>query len=180
MYYERYRKKLIVIEVALKSLRMDVQSSTPVVLLSEIGGLERTLPIFIGPPEATAIAMIIQEIEAPRPMTHDLLLKSVEALQGRLERVLITELKDRIFLAELIIKNPVGDDLTVSARPSDAIALALRSEVKIFVNDDLMEQEGLFLPSSAFEDDDSGDSADEILGEFKEFLDTLKPEDFSS
>ena len=139
---------------------------------------DRTLPIFIGAPEATAIAFAIQGVAPPRPMTHDLLRDIVETLGASLERVVITELRSATYYAELHLKRTDGV-LTVSSRPSDAVALAVRTSSPLFVSDELMDSEGILLPT---DDDDDGESAtpEELVGEFRQFLDTVRPEDFSS
>ena len=166
------------VEVRLSAVRVDLQSNTPVLLLTETEGLGRTLPIFIGAPEATAIAFAIQGVATPRPMTHDLLRDVVSALGAELERVVITELRAATYYAELQLRKGNGT-LTVSSRPSDAVALAVRTESPLFVSDELMDAEGILLPSDEDEDGESG-NPDELVGEFRQFLDTVKPEDFSS
>ena len=166
------------VEVRLSAVCVDLQSTPPVLLLTEAEGVGRTLPIFIGAPEATAIAFAIQGVSTPRPMTHDLLRDVIEALDAQLERVVITELRSATYYAELQISRP-GGSITVSARPSDAVALAVRTGSPLFVADELMEAEGVLLPS---EDEEEGEAAnpDELVGQFREFLDQVRPEDFSS
>lgn len=166
------------VEVRLSAVRVDLQSNTPVLLLTETEGLGRTLPIFIGAPEATAIAFAIQGVAPPRPMTHDLLRDVVETLGANLERVVITELRSATYYAELHLKRADGI-LTVSSRPSDAVALAVRTSSPLFVADDLMDSEGILLPSEEEEDGESA-TPEELVGEFRQFLDTVRPEDFSS
>ncbi len=160
---------------------MDLQSNTPVLLLQEADGLGRTLPIFIGAPEATAIAFALQGVETPRPMTHDLIRDMLEALGASVQRVVVTELRDATFFAELVIVAD-GKEVAVSARPSDAVAVAVRTGASIFVDDGLMEAEGIILPPDEDEEED-GDAddvnPDELVGEFRDFLETIRPEDFS-
>ncbi len=167
------------VEVRLSAVRVDLQSNTPVLLLTEAQGMGRTLPIFIGAPEATAIAFAIQGVTTPRPMTHDLLRDVVESLGAELERVVITELRSATYYAELQLKRD-NAVITVSSRPSDAVALAVRMGSPLFVSDELMDAEGILLPAE--DEDEDGESAnpDELVGEFREFLDTVRPEDFSS
>ena len=165
------------VEVRLSAVRVDLQSNTPVLLLTETQGLGRTLPIFIGAPEATAIAFAIQGVATPRPMTHDLLRDVVNALGAELERVVITELRAATYYAELQLRRGNGT-ITVSSRPSDAVALAVRTSSPLFVSDELMDAEGILLPAD--EDEDGDANPDELVGEFRQFLDTVKPEDFSS
>ncbi|MHB8329993.1 MAG: bifunctional nuclease family protein [Acidimicrobiales bacterium] len=167
------------VEVRLSAVRVDLQSNTPVLLLTETEGLGRTLPIFIGAPEATAIAFAMQGVATPRPMTHDLLRDVLEALGAEVERVVITELHAATYYAELHLKR--GDNVfVVSSRPSDAVAVAVRTSSTLYVSDELMDSEGILLPSD--EDDEGGDpnNPDELVGEFRQFLDTVRPEDFSS
>jgi uncharacterized protein len=167
------------VEVRLSAVRVDLQSNTPVLLLTETEGLGRTLPIFIGAPEATAIAFAIQGVNPPRPMTHDLLRDVVEALGAQLERVVITELRAATYYAELQLRRGNGP-LSVSSRPSDAVALAVRTGSPLYVADDLMEAEGILLPTEDEEQDAEAANPDELVGEFRQFLDTIRPEDFSS
>ncbi|HKH88267.1 MAG TPA: bifunctional nuclease family protein [Acidimicrobiales bacterium] len=166
------------VEVRLSRVRVDLQSSTPVVLLEETEGSHRSLPIFIGPPEAAAIALALQGVELPRPMTHDLMSLMLDALGARLLRVVVTELRDSTFYAELQLR--AGDrNLTVSCRPSDGIALAARTHSPLYVADELMDAEGLVVEPDV-EDVSEAGSPEELVGEFREFLDTIRPEDFST
>lgn len=160
------------------AVRVDLHSQTPVLLLTETVGLGRTLPIFVGPPEATAIAFAVQGVVTPRPMTHDLLRDTLDALGVVLERVVITDLRDKTYFAELHLRS-AGEEVTVSARPSDAVALAVRTGSPLFVSDELMDDEGIMLPDED-EEDQEDESPEEIVGEFREFLEQVRPEDFSS
>ena len=163
---------------------MDVGSSTPLLLLEELAG-ERVLPIFIGAPEATAIAYALQHLETPRPMSHDLMSTIITSLGGRLFTVEITELIDNTFYANLRILRDTSE-IVVSARPSDAVALALRAGAPILVSDSLMDEQGRIMQ---LEDDDElddmteeapGESNEaELVAELREFLDTIRPEDFN-
>jgi bifunctional DNase/RNase len=165
------------VEVHLAAVRVDLQSNTPVVLLQEIEGSRRTLPIFIGAPEATAIAFALQGVDTPRPMTHDLMRDLLEALGAKLERVVITELRAATYYAELQLLAG-GRRTSVSSRPSDAIALATRTGAPLFVAEDVLDAEGIELQAEELEDEPT--NADELVGQFKEFLDNVRPEDFSS
>lgn len=166
------------VEVHLRAVRVDLGSSTPVVLLEETEGARRSLAIFVGGPEATAIAFALQGVDPPRPMTHDLMREIVDVLEAKVVRVVVTELRDGTFYAELHLQS-AGRDLVVSARPSDAIALATRARAPLYVADDLMEAEGLIIEP---DDDDVTveGNPDELVGEFREFLDRIRPEDFTS
>ena len=165
------------VEVHLAAVRVDLQSNTPVVLLQETEGTRRTLPIFIGAPEATAIAFALQGVTTPRPMTHDLMRDMLAALGASVERVVITELRSATYYAELQLQ--MGDQSpTVSSRPSDAIALAARLGTSLYVADDLLDAEGVVLQTE--DDDDEPANPEELVGEFRQFLQNIRPEDFSS
>ncbi|MHB1487953.1 MAG: bifunctional nuclease family protein [Acidimicrobiales bacterium] len=164
------------VEVELAAVRVDLQSNTPVVLLQETGGAKRTLPIFIAAPEATAIAFALQGINPPRPMTHDLMKDLLVAMGATLERVVITELRSGTYFAELRLRLD-GSSRIVSSRPSDAIALAARTATPLYVADDVLEAEGVVLAGDADEPDP--ENPEELVEEFKEFLDAVRPEDFS-
>lgn len=168
-----------VVEVRLSAVRVDLQSNTPVVLLQETEGAQRSLPIFIGPPEATAIALALQGITPPRPMTHDLMRDLLEALEARVTRIVVTEVRDQTYYAEIHLQ--VGArTLEISSRPSDAIALATRTSSPLYVSDELMDAEGMMIDTEGDEDDSGEDSnPDELVGQFREFLEQVRPEDFS-
>ncbi|MGH9066470.1 MAG: bifunctional nuclease family protein [Acidimicrobiales bacterium] len=165
------------VEVLLAAVRVDLQSNTPVVLLQETEGAKRTLPIFIGPPEATAIAFALQGVPTKRPMTHDLMRDLLVALDATVEQVVITELVSTTYHAELRL-SVNGRRLTVASRPSDAIALAARTGTHLYVADDLLDAEGVVLASE--DEEEAAPDPDELLGEFQRFLNKVKPEDFSS
>jgi uncharacterized protein len=162
------------LEVRLTAVRVDMQSNTPVVLLQELAG-ERSLPIFIGAPEATAIAYAVQKVEVPRPMTHDLMRDVVQALGATVTKIVVTEVHDRTYYALIHLERD-GTPIVVSARPSDAIALAARTDAPIFVADDFMDAAGVVLEE---EDEDDDDASEGLVDEFLEFLDNVRPEDFS-
>ncbi|HXZ61213.1 MAG TPA: bifunctional nuclease family protein [Acidimicrobiales bacterium] len=166
------------VRVLLRAVRVDLQSNTPVLLLQETEGEGRTLPIFIGSPEATAIAYALQGVVMPRPLTHDLMKDTLDALGVEVERVIVTELRASTYYAELHLVR--GQERTVvSSRPSDAVALAVRTESPLFVADELMESEGIILTLESEEDDDD-DTPDELVGQFRQFLDQVRPEDFEA
>jgi uncharacterized protein len=166
------------VEVRLRAVRVDLQSNTPVLLLQETEGEGRTLPIFIGTPEAAAIAYALQGVEMPRPMTHDLIKELLGSLDADVERVLVTELRSSTYFAELQLRR--GTDRTsVSCRPSDAVAVAVRTGSPLFVSDELMDAEGIVLAIDGSEDEDDA-TPEELVGQFRQFLDSIKPEDFGS
>jgi len=167
------------VEVRLRAVRVDLQSNTPVLLLQETDGEGRTLPIFIGTPEAAAIAYALQGVTMPRPMTHDLMRDVLSSLDVEIERVVITELQDRTYYAELRLRR--GSDVTVvSSRPSDAVAVAVRTGSPLFVSDELMDAEGIMLAPDAEDEEDDDVPADVLIGQFRQFLKEIKPEDFAT
>ncbi|MGD0373234.1 MAG: bifunctional nuclease family protein [Streptosporangiaceae bacterium] len=146
-------------------VRVEMPTNQPIVLLKETQG-ERYLPIWIGPMEATAIAYAQQGLVPARPLTHDLLRDVLQALDVQLKTVNITELREGIFFADLIFSN--GKE--VSARPSDSIALALRTGATIFASDEILDEAGIAIPGEQEDEDE--------VEKFREFLDTITPEDF--
>ena len=166
------------VEMHLAAVRVELPTNTPVVLLQEVEGTRRTLPIFIGPFEASAIAEALQGVQRPRPMTHDLMRDLLVAAGLTVERVVITDLREGTFYAEITLRR--GEEtFTVSSRPSDAMALAARTGTPIYADEALLDAEGVHIP----EDDEEGADAtppDELVTQFKEFIEGVRPEDFSS
>jgi len=160
-----------VIPMSLVGVRVEVPTNQPIVLLRENEG-SRYLPIFIGQPEATAIVYALQGMDTPRPMTHDLFKTVLDDLGTKLEQVIITELHDGTFYAEIQFARE-GGSYRISSRPSDAIALAVRypDTVPIFAEEAVLEEAGVLFET---EEDE------EQIEEFREFLDQVRPEDFAS
>jgi uncharacterized protein len=157
------------IEVTVAHLGLDRTTNTPVVILREREGT-RVLPIWIGPAEASAIAMEMQGMKAPRPMTHDLLKQVIVGLGAGLRRVLISSLKDKTYFAELLLARE--DHLfQFDARPSDSIALALRLNAPIFTEAELLDQTAIEAPES--ESDSSLDA-----NKLRQYLEKMDPQDF--
>jgi len=150
-------------ELTVVGVRVELPSQQPIVLLKEAGG-DRYLPIWIGAVEATAIAFAQQGVVTARPMTHDLLRDLLTALDRPLLTVTIQDLRDGIFYAELGFDGGV----TVSARPSDAIALAMRTGATIRGQLSVLDEAGIVIP----------DEQEDEVEKFREFLDTITPEDF--
>ena len=150
-------------------VRMEMPSNTPIVLLREREG-ERYLPIWIGAVEATAIAYAQQGVVPPRPLTHDLMKDLLVALDAQVSEVRITALEDGVFYAVIVF----ADGLEVQARPSDAIALALRSEVPIVGAESVLDEAGIEIP------DESEPVEEDQVEKFREFLDQVTPEDFGA
>lgn len=183
------------VEVA--SLGLDKSSNTPVVILEEEDG-EGVLPIWIGPGEASAIAMKLAGIEFSRPLTHDLMTSVLEGLGSSLVRVLITKVVDNTYYASLVFRQD-GELVSIDSRPSDSIALALRAEAPIFADQSLLELSSVeiqeteveaggepeeFLAQSSGGGPEGGEAAEEEGGterrgeDLREYLDNLNPEDF--
>src|SRR5215210_8932981 len=125
------------IEVKIRGLMMDPSSGTPIIILKDINS-DTMLPIWVGAYEANAIALEIEKIAPQRPMTHDLLRNLIIQMGALVERVAVTELKDNTFFAEIQMRDGSGNILLLDARPSDAIALALRADCPIFVDEDVI------------------------------------------
>ncbi|UIJ34037.1 bifunctional nuclease family protein [Allobranchiibius sp. GilTou73] len=151
--------------VDVMGVRVEMPTNKPIVLLRERDG-ELYVPIWIGAPEATAIAYAQQGVAPPRPLTHDLLVNVLSDLGHTLEHVVVTRMEDSIFYAELV----VDGDTTISARSSDAIAIALRAGVSIYVADEIFDEVGVSVP---VEEDDE-------VEKFREFLDNVSAEDFET
>ncbi len=162
------------IEVVIDSIRISLISQHRIVMLRDVDG-DRQLPIWIGPCEAEAITIELQDMEIARPVTHDLLKNVIDELGGTVSHILINELREMVFYARLFI-DVDGTMLEVDCRPSDAIAVAVRAKVPIFVNEPVLDEAGI-MPESDIEDE-AGQENGESLGAFKDFVDTLDFEDF--
>lgn len=149
-------------------------TNAPILLLREVDGEKRTLPIYIGGPEAHAIDLALSETKTARPMTHDLVVNLLEALNASIEQIVITELRQGTFYADLYLRDAADDVSTLSVRPSDAIAIAVRLGTPIFADEDLVDEAGV-----ETEEDDEGDE-EEMVEELRKFLDQVNPEDFKS
>jgi bifunctional DNase/RNase len=155
------------VPVELVGVRIELPSNQPIVLLKEVSGT-RYLPIWIGAGEATAIAFALEGVRPQRPLTHDLLKVAVEALDATVHRVVVTEMRDGIYYADLVLGRD-GKEITVSSRPSDAIALAARTGSPIFVAPKVLEDSGVEIRDEEEEDE---------VARFRNFLDSVRPEDF--
>lgn len=154
------------IEMSLAGVRVELPTNQPIVLLKEQSG-ERFLPIWIGAAEAAAIAFALQGVVTPRPMTHDLFKSVLDDLGVQVDRVTITDLREGTFYAILHLSKD-GVPMEVSSRPSDALALAVRTGCPIFADPDLVGEAGILIPT---------DEEDEVE-KFREFIDSVDPEDF--
>jgi bifunctional DNase/RNase len=158
-------------------VRVEMPSNQPIILLREIDGT-RFLPIWVGAVEATAIAFAQQGLEPPRPLTHDLMASLFEKFDASLVAVHVNELRDGVFYSTLQMRDSLANLVQLSARPSDAIALALRTQSNILASSDLLDIAGIEIPEGAVVDEgDSGDQTVELEA-FREFLEGINPEDF--
>jgi bifunctional DNase/RNase len=153
-------------------VRLEMPANQPIVLLREQTAQHRLLPIYIGHPEAMAIAHALDGVVPPRPLTHDLLRSVLEELGATLQMVVVNDLRDQTFYAELHL-HVAGAPHTLSCRPSDGIALAVRTGSPIFAAEGVLEQAGQ-VPEPEEE------PAEEILEEFRAFIEDVNPEDFAS
>ena len=152
-------------------VRVELPSNTPIVLLRELEDSHRMLPIFIGGPEATAIALALDEVATPRPMTHDLIKALLDDLGVVFERLEITSLSAGTFYAEMQLRRPEGVS-RLSCRPSDGIALALRSGTPVFAAEAVVDEAGYTI--------EDGDESEDVVEQFREFIDSVDPDDFAS
>lgn len=146
-------------------VRVEMPSNQPIILLKEIGGV-RYLPIWVGAVEATSIAFAQQGVSPPRPLTHDLMKDLLSSLNANIDSIHLTELRDGVFYSVINLTGGVS----VSARPSDAIALALRTGSPILGSEELLQEAGIEIP----------DQAEDEVEKFKEFLEGINPEDFQA
>lgn len=155
------------VPLELVGVRIELPSNTPIVLLRELGG-DRYLPIWIGAGEATAIALALEGVEPQRPLTHDLLTTIVRRLEAAVDRVVVTELRDGIYYADLVLTR--GDsEIILSSRPSDAIALAARTDAPISVVPGVLDEAGVEIRD---------EEEEEAVARFRSFIDSVNPEDF--
>jgi len=156
------------IEMSIKGLMIDPITNMPIIILRDQDG-QRVLPIWVGVFEANAIALQIENVQTPRPMTHDLLKNILEDLAIEVQRIVVTELRDSTFYATIELKRQ-GENFEISSRPSDAIALAVRMATPIFASEDVLSEASILIP---------GDEEEEVE-KFREFLDNVTPEDFEA
>jgi bifunctional DNase/RNase len=161
------------IEMELVGVRVKMPTNTPILLLRELNGRRRVVPIYIGGPEAHAIDLALSGVPTSRPMTHDLLADVIESLGAALERIVVTELKEGTFYAELFLRDGSGGVQTLSSRPSDAVALAVRTGSPIFAEEALVDEAGIEEPEAPSEGNE-----EQMVEELRKFLDKVKPEDF--
>jgi len=159
------------IPLELVGVRVEVPANTPMLLLREQKGDHRLLPIYIGNAEASAIHYALEGVEPPRPFTHDLFLTALTTVGAEITKVVVTDMRDHTFYAELHLRS--GDqEHTISSRPSDAIALAVRCGAPLFAESAVLDEHGR-APEPVDEPDET-----EIIDEFKDFLEHVDPGDF--
>lgn len=151
-----------------KGIRVDRLSNSPAMMLREVDAPHRSIEIFIGSPEAASIHAAMEGAEMPRPLTHDLFVLTLERLRVDIDHVSLIEVRNGTYYAELVLKS-VTEEHRLSCRPSDAVAIAVRAECPVYASEELLDQVGEI-------SDEVTES--EILDEFKEFIDTIRPEDF--
>ena len=162
------------VEMELLGVRLELPANAPVVLLREQEGDRRVLPIYIGPEEARAIALALEGVDTPRPMTHDLMRDLLVALDATVVSITVTELRESTFYAEIEIQLG-GRAVRVSSRPSDAVALAVRLSAPIFASEDVLAEAAMPAAEESGEEEQ-----EEIVDQFREFIDQVNPEDFAS
>jgi uncharacterized protein len=175
------------IETIVDSIRVSLVTQHRVVILKEVDG-ERHLPIWIGPFEAEAIAMELQGVTAARPLPYDLIKTMISDMGGTVQEILVTDLAQDVFYARIVIDQD-GRRVEIDSRPSDAIALAVRSDVSIFVDDSVMDRAGVVLDAEAEGEDEEGAgipeseqsgeaTSEEDLTVFRDFINSLDLDDF--
>ncbi len=172
------------VEMVVDSVRVNLQTHHRVVVLKQ-KGMDRYLPIWIGNNEADAIVMQLQQVSVPRPQTHDLLKSVIAGMGGSVDRIVVTDLSDDVFYAMILISVD-GRRVEIDSRPSDAIALAVRVQAPIFVEEEVLEKAGVMLEGESSDRDSGADSLARPLDEeelrklsaFRDFIDTLDLDDF--
>ncbi|MFV0308604.1 MAG: bifunctional nuclease family protein [Desertimonas sp.] len=161
------------VPLELVGVRVEVPANTPMVLLREQHDRHRLLPIYIGTPEASSIHYALEGVVPPRPLTHDLFLQTLSDLGVTLHQVVVTEVREHTYFAELHLRRADETVLVVSSRPSDAIALAVRCSAPLFAAEELLDEVGQDPPAEPEEE------SEEIIDEFRDFIEHVNPEDFA-
>ena len=176
------------IEVNIDSVRISLMTQSRVVVLREVGS-QRYLPIWIGAPEADAITLRLQGIQVDRPLTHDLLFNTIRTLGAVVEYVVVTELKNDIFYAEIVLEQNEAE-VRIDSRPSDALALAVRAEAPIYVAEEVMEEAGrvpdegiapnIIIDASSAQEQGEEEAGEDDLGAFADFIEGLDLDDLGA
>jgi len=163
-------------EMVVYGVSFDMVGKQPIVLLKTVE-TNRFLPIWIGHPEASAILAKLQDSDTPRPMTHDLFSTALGELDAEVVKIEVVEMKDSTFFAKVVLRRD-GAEVSLDARPSDAIALALRAKAPIFAADDVIEASAIRMEEG--EDDVAAAEPEQLVEDFKQFLEDVRPEDFGA
>lgn len=159
--------------LSVRAVRLDRMSNTPIVTLREEESPRRQFEIFIGAPEAASIQIALDDEKTPRPLTHDLFVLALERINVSVERVVLTHVSAGTYYADIVLLPDGGQETTVSARPSDALAIALRASCPIYALETLLDEVGETV------DDESDQPAEaEIIDEFRDFIENISPDDF--
>jgi len=159
------------VEMELQGIRLEIPANTPVLMLREQTGSRRVMPIYIGAPEASSIHYALEGLRPDRPLTHDLLLNIAEGLNAQPVKLVITKVLEHTYFADLhFVQN--GAVVIISCRPSDGVAVAVRAGIPIYAEADLLDEVGKVVPEVQAED------AEEIIDDFRQFIDSIRPEDF--
>jgi len=158
--------------LSVRGVRLDRISNNPVLTLREEESPKRQFEIFIGAPEAAAIKTALDDEQTPRPLTHTLFVLAFERVNISVVRVIVTHVSNGTYFADIVLENEAGEEVVVSARPSDAVAIALRASCPIYAADDLLD-----LVGEVVEEEEVTETS-EIMDEFKEFIENISPEDF--
>ena len=159
--------------LSVRAVRLDRMSNTPIVTLREEESPRRQFEIFIGAPEAASIQIALDDEKTPRPLTHDLFVLALERINVSVERVVLTHVSSGTYYADVVLLSDGGQETTVSARPSDALAIALRASCPIYALETLLEEVG-----EAVEDEVDQPAEAEIIDEFRDFIENISPDDF--
>lgn len=159
--------------LSVRAVRLDRMSNTPIVTLREEESPRRQFEIFIGAPEAASIQIALDDEKTPRPLTHDLFVLALERINVSVERVVLTHVSSGTYYADVVLLPDGGQETTVSARPSDALAIALRASCPIYALETLLEEVG-----EPVEDEADQPAEAEIIDEFRDFIENISPDDF--
>jgi uncharacterized protein len=159
--------------LSVRAVRLDRMSNTPIVTLREEESPRRQFEIFIGAPEAASIQIALDDEKTPRPLTHDLFVLALERINVSVERVVLTHVSSGTYFADVVLLPDGGQETTVSARPSDALAIALRASCPIYALETLLDEVG-----ETVEDEAEQPAEAEIIDEFRDFIENISPDDF--
>ena len=159
--------------LSVRAVRLDRMSNTPIVTLREEESPRRQFEIFIGAPEAASIQIALDDEKTPRPLTHDLFVLALERINVSVERVVLTHVSSGTYFADVVLLPDGGQETTVSARPSDALDIALRASCPIYALETLLDEVG-----ETVEDEAEQPAEAEIIDEFRDFIENISPDDF--